>query len=45
MKKLITIITIIGLALSIGNSMSVNAADTGSEWDDFPDVYLPIRTR
>ena len=44
MKKLITLITIIGLALSIGNSMSVNA-DTGNDWDDVPDILLPVRVR
>jgi hypothetical protein len=44
MKKLITLITIIGLALSIGTNMAVNAAG-GNEWDDVPDIYLPVRTR
>lgn len=42
MKKLITLITIIGLALSIGNTMAVSATNA-DDWDRIPDVFLPVR--
>ncbi len=45
MKKVMAVLTVIGLALSIGNGMAVSAGDDYNPWDEVPDVYLPVRTR
>lgn len=43
MKKLMTVLAILGLALSIGTGAAVSAAGDTADWDDQPDIYLPVR--
>lgn len=46
MRKVLSFLVAVGFIFSIGSApMQMQLKDTGNDWDDLPDVFLPVRTK